>query len=32
MHRDYVSRDGGALDMTAHQFMANLEAWDLRLP
>ncbi len=32
VHRDYVSVTPVHLDMTAHQFMANLEAWDLRLP
>lgn len=31
-HRDYVSVTPVHLDMTAHQFMANLEAWDLKLP
>ena len=32
VHRDYVSVTPVHLDMTAHQFMANLEAWDLGLP
>ena len=32
VHRDFVSLTPIHLDMTAHQFMANLEAWDLRLP
>ncbi len=32
VHRDYVSVTPVHLDMTAHQFMANLEAWDLKLP
>ena len=32
VHRDYVSVTPVHLDMTAHQFMASLEAWDLRLP
>lgn len=32
VHRDFVSVTPVHLDMTAHQFMANLEAWDLRLP
>ena len=32
VHRDYVSVTPVHLDMTAHRFMANLEAWDLRLP
>ena len=32
VHRDYVSVTPVHLDMTAHQFMANLEAWDLQLP
>ena len=32
VHRDYVSVTPVHLDMTAHQFMADLEAWDLRLP
>ena len=32
VHRQYVSVTPVHLDMTAHQFMANLEAWDLRLP
>ncbi len=31
-HRDYVSITPVHLDMTAHRFMANLEAWDMRLP
>ena len=31
-HRDYVSVTPVHLDMTAHRFMADLEAWDLRLP
>jgi len=31
-HRDFVSVTPVHLDMTAHQFMANLAAWDLRLP
>lgn len=31
VHRGYVSVTPVHLDMTAHQFMANLEAWDLRL-
>ena len=32
VHRGYVSVTPVHLDMTAHQFMANLGAWDLRLP
>ena len=32
VHRDFVSMTPVHLDMTAHQFMATLEAWDLRLP
>lgn len=32
VHRNYVSVTPVHLDMTAHQFMANLEAWDLHLP
>lgn len=32
VHRDYVSVTPVHLDMTAHQFMADLEAWDLQLP
>jgi 5'-nucleotidase len=32
VHRDYVSVTPVHLDMTAHQFMANLEGWDLQLP
>ena len=32
VHRDYVSVTPVHLDMTAHRFMASLEAWDLRLP
>ena len=32
VHRNYVSITPVHLDMTAHQFMANLEAWDLQLP
>ena len=32
VHRNFVSVTPVHLDMTAHQFMANLEAWDLRLP
>lgn len=32
VHRDFVSVTPVHLDMTAHQFMANLEAWDLQLP
>lgn len=32
VHRDYVSVTPVHLDMTAHRFMSNLEAWDLRLP
>ncbi len=32
VHRNFVSVSPIHLDMTAHQFMANLEAWDLRLP
>lgn len=32
VHRDFVSVTPVHLDMTAHQFMADLEAWDLRLP
>ena len=32
VHRDFVSITPVHLDMTAHRFMANLEAWDLRLP
>ena len=31
-HRDYVSVTPVHLDMTAHRFLAELEAWDLRLP
>ena len=32
VHRDYVSVTPVHLDMTAHQFIADLAAWDLRLP
>lgn len=32
VHRDYVSVTPVHLDMTAHQFMAELAAWDLQLP
>jgi 5'-nucleotidase len=32
VHHNYVSITPVHLDMTAHQFMADLEAWDLRLP
>ena len=32
VHRDFVSVTPVHLDMTAHRFMADLEAWDLRLP
>ena len=32
VHRDYVSVTPVHLDMTAHRFMASLEAWDMRLP
>ena len=32
VHRNFVSVTPVHLDLTAHQFMANLEAWDLRLP
>ena len=32
VHNNFVSVTPVHLDMTAHQFMANLEAWDLRLP
>ena len=32
VHRDYVSVTPVHLDMTAHRFMADLEAWDLQLP
>ena len=32
VHRNYVSVTPVHLDMTAHQFMADLEAWDLKLP
>ena len=32
VHRNYVSVTPVHLDLTAHQFMANLAAWDLRLP
>ena len=32
VHRDFVSVTPVHLDMTAHRFMANLEAWDLKLP
>ncbi len=32
VHRDYVSITPVHLDMTAHQFMADLEAWDIQLP
>ena len=32
VHRDYVSVTPVHLDMTAHQFMADLAAWDLKLP
>ena len=32
VHRDFVSVTPVHLDMTAHQFMADLEAWELRLP
>ena len=32
VHRDYVSVTPVHLDMTAHRFMADLAAWDLRLP
>lgn len=31
VHRDFVSVTPVHLDMTAHQFMADLEAWDMRL-
>ncbi len=31
-HRDFVSVTPVHLDMTAHRFMASLEAWDLKLP
>ena len=31
-HRDFVSVTPVHLDMTAHRFMADLEAWDMRLP
>ncbi len=31
VHRDYVSVTPVHLDMTAHRFLADLEAWDLRL-
>ena len=32
VHRDFVSMTPVHLDMTAHQFMATLDSWDLRLP
>ena len=32
VHRDYVSVTPVHLDMTAHRFMADLEAWELKLP
>ena len=32
VHRNFVSVTPVHLDKTAHQFMPNLEAWDLRLP
>jgi 5'-nucleotidase len=32
VHRNYVSVTPVHLDMTAHQLMANLEAWDIQLP
>ena len=32
VHRNFVSVTPIHLDMTAHQFMADLAAWDLRLP
>ena len=32
VHRNYVSVTPVHLDMTAHRFMANLEAWELKLP
>lgn len=32
VHRDYVSVTPVHLDMTAHRFLADLEAWDLQLP
>ena len=32
VHRNYVSVTPVHLDMTAHQFMADLAAWDLQLP
>ena len=32
VHRDYVSVTPVHLDMTAHQFMADLAAWDMQLP
>ncbi len=32
VHQNFVSVTPVHLDMTAHRFMANLEAWDLRLP
>ena len=32
VHRNFVSVTPVHLDMTAHRFMANLEAWDLKLP
>ncbi len=32
VHRNFVSVTPVHLDMTAHRFMADLEAWDLRLP
>ena len=32
VHREYVSVTPVHLDMTAHRFMADLEAWDLKLP
>ncbi len=32
VHRDYVSVTPVHLDMTAHRFLADLAAWDMRLP
>ena len=32
VHHNYVSVTPVHLDMTAHRFMADLEAWELRLP
>ncbi len=32
VHRNFVSVTPVHLDMTAHRFMADLEAWELRLP